>query len=414
MNNFSNQWLRRILVLLFTFVAIFGSAASCNLFGEDSSSLRFGILKSDPEVYQGGFAFINNVKNFKDYVDSKGLNTQSGIKLIQFNKDKLYYIALNKGLFKTSNAGKEWSRIYLFPIKGDNKKTWDDEIVKNDAFKINDVSFINEDNFYVSGSTNDIAYVYKTTDAGQTFTEVYNTQANNKKVFIEQVLADPRADKSNNVYITTSGGSVFRSEDAGASWKIVNIEGTAGDIPLQMGNLSNYGNKFFILFKNSGLYLSDNGESYSKKEINFAKSNTNDIFGYGYYSGQQIDKVVQSPNTTDLVLIANKALYLGGNLDSEFNQIKIPVEPEKINITDIAIDPREGVNRLLMTVDNKLYESKDRGASWSGNDRIKQPNVQYGNIGQMIIDPEDTRVVYLMLIDPSYRRGSSAGSLFGF
>jgi photosystem II stability/assembly factor-like uncharacterized protein len=412
-----NTILRRAMVLLFSFVAIFSSAASCNFFGDvgiSNSNLRYGILKSDPGVYQGGYAFTNNVKNFKDYTDPKGLNAQSGIKLIQFNKDKLYYIAQNKGLFKTTNSGKDWNRIYVYPIKGDNKKTWDQEIADNDLLKITDVSFINESFFYVAGTKNEVSFVYKTTDAGLTFSEVYNTQGSGKNVAIEQVLADPRNDQTNSVFITTTGGGVFRSVDAGASWRVVTIENSTGDQPVQMGNLTQYGNKFFIVFKNSGLYLSDNGDTFTKKQLNFATDTTDDGYFFSGGSGTfKIDKLVQSPNTQEIVLIASKNLLLGSNLDQPFKQFKIPVQPDKINITDVAIDPREGANRMLMSVDSSLYETKDRGISWSVDNKIKQDGVAYGNVGQIIIDPEDTRITYLMLVDPSYKRGGSAGNGFG-
>ena len=413
-----NTYLRRGMVLMFSFVAIFSSAASCNFFedvaGESNSSLRYGILKSDPTVYQGGYAFVNNVKNFKDYTDPKGLNPQSGIKLIQFNKDKLYYIAQNKGLFKTSNSGKDWNRIYVYPLKGNDKKSWDQEIANNDTFKITDASFLNESNFYVAGTKNEVSFLYKTNDAGLTFTEIYNTLASGKNIGIEQVLADPRTDKSNSVIITTTGGGVFRTDDAGASWKNVPVENSNGDQPVQMGILSQYNNKFFIVFKNSGLYLSDNGDNFTKKALGFA-SDTNDD-GYFFSSGgssYKIDKLVQSPNTQEIVLIASKKLLLGNNLDSTFQQFKIPVQPDKINITDVAIDPREGANRMLMSVDNSIFETKNRGQSWSVDDKIKQSGIQYGNIGQIAIDPEDTRITYLMLIDPSYKRGGSNGTGFG-
>jgi hypothetical protein len=237
--------------------------------------------------------------------------------------------------------------------------------------------------------------------------------ASGKNIGIEQVLADPRTDKSNSVLITTTGGGVFRTDDAGSSWRVVPIENSTGDLPVQMGTLGQYGNKFFIVFKNSGLYLSDNGDNFTKKPLNFASDTTDDGYFFSGTNGSyKIDKLVQSPNTQDIVLIASKKLLLGANLDASFQQFKIPVQPEKINITDVAIDPREGANRMLMSVDNSLFETKNRGASWSVDNKIKQEGVAYGNIGQIVIDPEDTRVTYLMLIDPTYKRGGS-GNGFG-
>lgn len=413
-----SNFMRRTAVVVFTFFAIFTSAASCNFFGEDTgnSNLRYGILKNDPNIYQGGYAFVNTVKNFRSNLDGNGLNSQSGIKLIQTSKDNLYYIAQNKGLFTTSNGGKEWERIYVFPIKGNEKKEWDIEVANNDAFKISDVAVVNKENLFVAGTKSEISYLYKTNDGGKSFTEVYNTQANGKKVFIEQIMMDPNPSKPNTLYLTTSGGGVFKTEDSGSTWRTITINttssfGSANDLPIQMGVLRQYGNKIFILFKNAGLYVSDNGETFTKPAIKFAQATSGDIFATSYNG--YVDKVIQSPNSTDLIIISNKQIYIGANLGEEFRQIKIPVEPDKINITDIAIDPKEGVNNIIMSVDNKLFESRDKGISWSANDKINQ-TVSFGNVGQIIIDPEDTRVVYLMLIDPSYKRGNSTGLFFGF
>jgi hypothetical protein len=408
MNNFT----RRILILLFTFVMIFGSAASCNFFGEDTTSLRYGILKYDQKLYPGGYAFVNSVKNFKDNIDKNGLNTQSGIKLVQYGKDKLYYIAKDKGLFKTDNAGKEWKRIYVYPIKGNEKKEWDAEIATNDSLKITDSSFVTDEIFYIAGTKNEISYLYKTLDGGKSFTEIYNTEASGKKVYIEQIIANPGNVGQNTVLLVTSGGGVFKTIDAGSTWRNISIPEVSNDLPIQMGVLGQYGNRLFIIFRSSGLFISDNGETFVKKPINFSKSTDQNV-GFDLSFSSNIDKLVQSTSTQDVAIIADRNIYLSSNLEGEFRVVKLPVEPSKININDVAIDPREGLNRLILSVDNKLFESKDRGASWSANDKINQPGVQYGNIGQIIIDPVDTNVVYLMLIDPNYRRGDASGFFFG-
>jgi hypothetical protein len=408
MNNFT----RRILILLFTFVMIFGSAASCNFFGEDTASLRYGILKYDQKVYPGGYAFVNSVKNFRDNIDKNGLNTQSGIKLVQFGKDKLFYIAKDKGLFKTDNGGKEWKRIYVYPIKGTEKKEWDAEIATNDSLKITDASFVTDDIFYIAGTKNEISFLYKTLDGGRSFTEIYNTEASGKKVYIEQIIANPGNTGQNTLFLVTSGGGVFKTIDAGSTWRNISIPEVSNDLPIQMGVLGQYGNRLFIIFRSSGLFISDNGETFIKKPINFSKS-TDQSVGFDLSFSSNIDKLVQSPSTQDVAIIADRNIYLSTNLEGEFKVVKLPVEPSKININDVAIDSREGLNRLILSVDTKLFESKDRGASWSANDKINQPNVQYGNIGQIIIDPLDTNVIYLMLIDSNYRRGDASGFFFG-
>ena len=410
----SNIFVRRLVILIFSFLIVFSSAASCNFFGSgDNNSLRYGILKSDPSLYQGGFAFVNSVKNFRDNNIKDGLNSQSGVKIVQTGNNQLFYIAKDKGLFTTDNGGKEWKRIYIFPIQGNDKISWDKSINANDDLKINNIAFVNQQIFYVSGAKGNISYLYRTIDEGKTFVQVYNTETNNN-VSIEQILVDPRPNQLNTVYISTSGGAMFVSNDNGSNWKTITIPDVNRNFPLQFGVLSQYnsnsGAKFFILFKGLGLYLSDDGQNYVKADILLEELNTSQVSFVSSYIN--IEKIVQSPNTKELLLIADRRIYLGANLTQKFQQIKIPVETEKVNITDIAVDPKQGTNKLLMSVDSKLFESKDRGNSWSVNDKVNQ-SVEYGNISQIVINPEDTNIVYLMLIDPSYKRGSNDGFFFG-
>lgn len=407
-----NLYLRRVVVLLFTFVIVFGSAASCNFFdtAEPAANLRYGILKNDPKIYDKGYAFVNTVKNFKNNTISNGLGPQSGVKLIQLGKDRLAYISKNKGLFKTENGGRDWQRVYIYTLKANSNAEFDQQIAKNDELKISDVSYFNNDNFYVSGIKNEISYLFRTNDGGASFTEVYNTEANGKKVVIEQVLTEVKADRTNTVYISTSGGGIFRTDDAGSNWKNINIPNITNDKPLQLGFLSQYDNRMFVLYRSAGLYLSENGDTFTKKDVQFGKNSDNDYF---FTNNARPDKIIQSKGSRDLIIIADKGIYITSNLESEFKQIKIPVEPTKINISDIAIDPKEGVNRLILSADNKLFESRDGGISWSVNDKIKQDKVAFGNIGTIIIDQDDSTVVYLMLIDPTYTRDDEY-NLFNF
>ncbi|MGL4757861.1 MAG: WD40/YVTN/BNR-like repeat-containing protein [Patescibacteria group bacterium] len=405
-----NTTLRRIIVMMFTFLVVFGSAASCNFFegSTNAPELKFGILKSDPKVLQNKFAFVNAVKNFKENLNINGLSGESGVSLQQLDKENLVFIAKNKGLFRSSNSGIDWKRVYVYPITDpsnpNNKKQWDADIAKNDELKITNASFLNKDTFYVSGVKNELSYLFKTVDGGNTFIEVYNTEANGKKVYIEQLQVDINSNRPNTVYLATSGGSLIRSDDAGANWKNISIPNVVNDRPLQMGYLNQYNNRLFVLYSNNGLFLSENGETFTKKQLNFGKGNNGFDNGFIFSGSTQIDKVVQARGSQDIAVVADKTVYLGTNLESEFRPLKLPIEPDKIRISDVAIDPREGVKRLLLSVDNKLFESKDSGVSWSVNDKINQDKVSLGNIGTIIIDPEDTQVVYLMLIDPNLSR----------
>jgi photosystem II stability/assembly factor-like uncharacterized protein len=444
LNSTSNRWISRTLILMFTGVAVFGSMASCSFpniggLGAKKENIRYGVLKSDPSYLDPGFAFTNTVRLYDDTLREGALNNQPGIKIFQRDSGVVYLITKDKGLLKTTSQGKEWNRIYVYPVNGDTIVRQDEQILDNDNLKINAISFVNEgdDNkFYLTGTYGTMSKVYLTTDGGKTFKQIYTTKESGEGVYVEQILAEGRGQTDNTVALFLTGGAFIRSKDSGETWskELSPLPKGTQASPIQAGVLKNNGNKYFLLYATKGLFVSDDGLNFAQQQILEAPLVKSGVVekpaepapgfsgGYSTYenvsgSGQEIGSVAsrinQSKSTSDLAYITSGAIFLAPSLEEKPNVLKLPIKPETVVVSDLVIDPKVGPNRMLVAINDQIFETNNKGESWTANDKVKQPNISYGSINQILIDRDDTRKIYLMLTTPP-KKSKGLGDILGF
>ena len=129
-------------ILFICVLSLFGTMAACNLGG--TGTAKYGILKSDPNVQSSGFGFVNAVKKLNGEVSVDALAVESVLKMVDRGNDNLYVITQNKGIFVTKDGGKNWQRLYVYPVDGKGSKEQNEQIVANDLLKINDFTFAKE------------------------------------------------------------------------------------------------------------------------------------------------------------------------------------------------------------------------------------------------------------------------------
>ena len=105
------------------------------------------------------------------------------------------------------------------------------------------------------------------------------------------------------------------------------------------------------------------------------------------------------------LLIADRQVWFAGSPSENFTKLVLPVQNEQYNILDAAPDPRVGLDKILVSVDNTIFETQNRGQSWSLKDKI-QIKTPIGNVGQILIDPNNSEIIYLMLVDAKAKRGT--------
>ncbi len=426
----NNIWFKRFFLLFFTSLVILGTAFSCSLPGgflNNNNTITLGVLKNDPSIREDGFVKANAVINPGNQLNNQGLSSISVLKILRQNKDNLFILTREKGIFRTEDAGYNWKRIYIFPIEENaNTSQINQKIVENDQLTITDIALDpqNEDNIYVSLLENKIAKIFFSFDKGQTFKEIYSEIATNIKILF--LVVDPI--NPNRIYAILEKGALLRSLDAGLTWQKIR---SFKDVPVQFGFIPEFNELFFILFKNQGLAISnDGGETWDLKNITKAESEIGEKqpkdkldFGitgkqdYGIYekiipvtAGIKYDlkekKIIEKKNSTQSwILIADRQIWLGDNNFSDFKKLVLPTQLEQVNLYDINYNPNSGLDQIYASVNNQLFITNNRGNSWITQDIINLSG-QIGSISQILIDKENTDIIYLTLVDSKYTKNN--------
>jgi hypothetical protein len=428
----------RIFVLAFTSIIILGSAASCGIPGLNTGNSTatpkiLGVLKQDPNFVlkdgtkRDGFGTINAVKLLNGQIQTDGLGQISGIKMVQTGKNNFYLLSAGRGLFKSYTTrdinGQKldtdvlvWERKYIYPIpQNASADEVSNLVVKNNSFIANSMAInpAKPEIIYLTGKLENFGKIFKSIDSGNTFSEVYSEVENGVSVVSSAI--DPA--NSQTVFAILDGGTLIRSSDGGATWqKLINFD----DKIVQFGFVPEFENQFYVLLAGKGLQLSKNGgqtwESvkllHSQPRIsgdNQSKDNllTTDVFDNTKFS--QFQKIVPVISTKgSWLIIGDNQIWYSDSLDKPFNKLLLPLKSDKYKINDVQPDPQKGVDRLIVSINDKIFETNNRGQSWSANDKISLSS-PIGSIRQVLIDKTDPQVTYLMLFNES----SQGSNLFG-
>jgi photosystem II stability/assembly factor-like uncharacterized protein len=432
------------VVILFSFIAVFGSASSCSLLpgdlfsnNEDDNQI-YGVLKKIPD--RDGFVKANATtakSGQEDNVNTEGLSKQSITKIKAIDSDNLYLLSYTNGLYHSSSGGRTWNRKIVFNISKDIQDEEEKQLkikealAKNKSFKYRDMGINPEDKsvIYMAGSLSNIGKIYKSTDGGETFQMIY-TEANTNSD-VRFILVQPT--NTNIIYAVLENRVLIKSIDGGNNWKrIVQFRDTVVDIDFSVEN----GNLLYVLLKKHGLATStDEGNSWKVRSFgkfdirrgqSLASTNSEPLFSSATYdqssqgivgdskpkssnrftrytkiypvtSGLIVDdegKIQQEP----WIIVSNKTLWVTDDINTQpFQQVFLPVEESSYNLLDVAFDPKIGMDRLIVSVDDKLYESLDGGVTWNTSDRIKLDD-NVGNISNILIDKQNTEIIYVTLV----------------
>ncbi len=144
-----------------------------------------------------------------------GVGRVTGIAIDQNNSDHIIIGANTGGVWKTTDAGQTWTPL-------------------NDFFSNLRVYAVTIDpsnsNTYYSGSSSGI--IFKSTDAGAT----WNMLADMSNSLINKILVHPT--NSNIMFACSQNAGIYRSIDAGASWANIGVDGKAYDVEFKPGDPS--------------------------------------------------------------------------------------------------------------------------------------------------------------------------------
>lgn len=402
----------RLLVLFVTSLAVLTSAVSCSLpgfdnFGRNREPVTYGVLKRDPKI-RDSFGRINTVKNLNGEDNSNGLLSVSTQEMLQLTPDNLFLLTENKGLYETENAGRFWERRYIYPVGSDlpDPEARNAEIAAQVAANDNivttdlEISSRNPNIMFVTGTVENIAKIWRSENGGRTFQEVYSEI--NRGDSIVGVEIDALSD--NVVYALLEGGVLVRSRDSGDTWtKIQDFSQNA----VQLGVVPEFDNVLYILFGRDGYAFSrDQGATWQNIDLTrepsqIGESQTKDftirrdILNPASFG--RFERLIPVRNNKgSWLLLADKQIWYTEDLSKPFIKMVLPLTEEKYKVASVAVDPSFGVDRVLVSIDNNLFETKNRGESWSTNNIIGL-NTEIGNINSIVIDERNSNVVYLGL-----------------
>ena len=405
--------LSKLAIVLFTSLVILSSAASCTLFG--GQSVNLGVLKRDnPDGKGYKFNFINTERKYTGEIKTNSLSTASGLKIVQTNRNNLYLLTEKNGFFRTTDGGQNWERKYLFAFESTSSdrrqiqrdiNSW---LQKNDRFIGTDftVNPFNQEIVYLAGQFEDFGRIFKTENGGNTFRLIYS--GIEPKGFVRFVSTDPNDPQ--RVFAVTGQNTVISSDNGGETWeKLYTFEGKT---IVQLGFYSDESESLFVLLKKEGLAISEDlGKTWEitslTKDKQLLSEKPKGIFGRTTNQNDskfvEYEKIIPINKGEYWLLIADDNLWFSDSLSNTFLKMLLPTEAKKYEIYDVAVYPREAPERMLVAINDKLYESKDGGRTWNAEDRIGLSK-PIGNIGQILIDSSNEEIIYLMLVNKQVTR----------
>ena len=273
------------------------------------------------------------------------------------------------GVFKSTDAGETWQNMGL-----------------NDTHHIGRVIIDPENNdvVYVAALGHQYTYneergVFKTTDGGKTWKKALYIS---EKVGVVEVVMDPSDNKTlyavawerdrkawNNV-IAGPGSGIYKSTDAGETWKLLTKGLPTGEKVGRMGIAiaPSNPNVLYIICDHRGvggeIYRSDDrGESWRKTHDGIVKTGVN-------YALCLIR--VMPDNEDEIFIVAFNVLHStdAGKTQTSITERTVPMLSYKADrLTphcdnhDMFIDP-DDPDRIILGTDGGLYISHDRGKIW--------------------------------------------------
>ncbi len=408
-SSISSTLSQRIFVLFISSLAILLSAASCSLIPglNNSNDVTLGLLKKDPSI-RDSFGRINTVETLSGDKDSSGLLNSNVVEIARESNDNLFALTEDSGLFKTDNGGQYWSRRYIFAVgsnNGDSEERNEEingQLARNNSVVGVDleISPANPNLLFVSGTIDDIGKIWRSEDNGKTFKEVYSEIDKGNSVV--SVAVDGR--NGNIVYALLEGGVVLRSDDTGATWRKIREFNTDA---VQLDVVPEFNNSLFVLLKKQGYWFSlNNGDSWNQIELTHedseigerqtddfsVRSSIFDEDGFGVF--ESLIPVTNKKNSW--ILLADRQIWYSDDLNKPFIKLVLPLTDEKYKVASVAVDPERGIDRVLVSIDDNLFETNNRGQSWTTNNAIGISS-EIGNISDIVIEDSNTNVLYLGL-----------------
>lgn len=327
--------------------------------GFSGASGTAGIFKST----DGGESWSakNSIDSSKSTISSANI---TDVAFDPFDNNIIYIGTESSGMFRSANNGESWKKIT------DSNKT-----LSSNA-KINKIAISSKDSSRILAAVfqNNSGAIFKTEDAGQSWKQVYIVPVSKQDV--GSVVMDPL--NSDVLYAGTTAGGFLTSSDGGDSWRVLKWFTSPID-KIVINPFTT--NEIFTVMKNKALFrTNDKGASWTDLTSTF----------FDYSSAIKIENLVIDPTRTNVIYMTSAyGLLRSDDSGNSWKPIKILVPAEALPVQDIAVN-RYNSRNLFMSAGSKIYISDDGGENWS----VKSLNT--GKVAKIIrIDPKNPKVIFL-------------------
>lgn len=236
--------------------------------------------------------------------------------------------------------------------------------------------------------------------------------------YVMQIATHPT--DPNIVFITTGGG-MYRSDNAGISWDII------GSSSLCPGEDLHHDCHYHGLIVDSTdpnrLLVGGGGDQYTPSGVGLAASEDLGVSWFdsdnGFIRDVHVSKLVVDPTNPEIIYAttqgptnytektgSGQGVFKSTDHGHNWYQINNGLKTMEINV--LALDPNASEVLYVGTDDDGLYKSSNAGESWQ---KLSIPGTppSFG-IGDVVIDPRDGNVVYVGTVD-YYRLSDERGVL---
>lgn len=354
------------IILIFFFVLSMIYAGGPTLLSNfPTQSSRSGIFKS----FDSGMSWFLRANT----ADSVGALERKNILDVGFNLQdpkNLYLGTKNSGLYVTFDYGETWNQI----IDSAGQLSPSSTVLKII------VDPKDSNNIYVSVLQNNYGSVLRSRDAGRSFETVYTTAGQNQRVLSLAInYNDPKF-----IYIGTSIGGVFESEDFGATWKLLKFF----DSPVRVVFIPQNDSKSLYIGTERGFFKTINrGGSFTDSSRLLSKIDSNNLF---------IASITADYANSRIIYIGTKFGALKStNGGLTFASLNVLIPKNFLPVEVVETDPFDS-RVIYLGAGPLVYKTVDGGIHWSVD---KLPTIN--RVKVIKVSPTTSKEIYLGVSDKS-------------